>query len=224
MLSGGHKARPYISKGKIGYGHIAMCPYKIKIRGFRSDTDYGKIMQDDLKLHEKIRKYEAVLNSLMDGVIIISRDMQTLWANKAITDLYGNTEEMYREKCYKFFYRLNEPCPGCPSKEVFTDGKPHRRMQYVIDQNNKPRWRNVRANPYYDEDNNLLGSIEVISDHTKIKKTEKELKRSEEKYRTIIENIKEGVFEVDLSGSFTFVNESQAKIFGCSRDELLGTN
>lgn len=35
-------------------------------------------MQENHKLHEKARKYEAILNSLVDGVIIISRDMQAL--------------------------------------------------------------------------------------------------------------------------------------------------
>ena len=92
-------------------------------------------MQENLKLDEKVSGHEAILNSLADGLIIISPDMQTLWANKTITNAYGNTEEMYKKKCHDFFYGLDEPCSGCPSIRVFADGKPHRSIQSVIEPN-----------------------------------------------------------------------------------------
>jgi two-component system sensor histidine kinase/response regulator len=49
-------------------------------------------------------------------------------------------------------------------------------------------------------------------------------RQSEEKYRTILESISEGYYEVDLAGNFTFFNDSLCKILGYSRDELLGMN
>ncbi len=56
------------------------------------------------------------------------------------------------------------------------------------------------------------------------KRTQDELKESEEKYRTILENIEEGYYEVDLAGNFTFFNESIQKILGYDRNELQGMN
>jgi PAS domain S-box-containing protein len=61
-------------------------------------------------------------------------------------------------------------------------------------------------------------------DITKYKIAEEALRQSEEKYRTILENIEEGYFEVDLSGTFTFVNDALCKIAGYDRDELIGMN
>ncbi|MBZ0275931.1 MAG: PAS domain S-box protein, partial [Anaerolineae bacterium] len=55
-------------------------------------------------------------------------------------------------------------------------------------------------------------------------RTEENLRQSEEKYRTILEQIKEGYFEVDLTGTFTFVNDSICVISGHYRDELVGHN
>jgi len=43
-------------------------------------------------------------------------------------------------------------------------------------------------------------------------------------YRTIIDEMDEGYQEVDLAGNFTFFNEAFLKIFGYSRDEIMGTN
>lgn len=50
------------------------------------------------------------------------------------------------------------------------------------------------------------------------------LQESEEKYRTVLESIEEGYFEVDLAGNFTFVNEATCKILGYEKNELMGIN
>jgi len=51
---------------------------------------------------------------------------------------------------------------------------------------------------------------------------EEELSRNEEKYRTILENIEEGYFEVDLAGNFTFFNDALCGLAGLPKNELLG--
>ncbi|MFX1409202.1 MAG: PAS domain S-box protein [Promethearchaeota archaeon] len=45
-----------------------------------------------------------------------------------------------------------------------------------------------------------------------------------EKYRSIIKNIKECYFEVDLKGNFTFFNDSLYKLLDYSQNELIGLN
>jgi PAS domain S-box-containing protein len=51
-----------------------------------------------------------------------------------------------------------------------------------------------------------------------------ELRHSEEKYRTILENIEEGYYEMDLAGSFTFVNDAMGNTLGYPKDEIQGVN
>jgi diguanylate cyclase (GGDEF)-like protein/PAS domain S-box-containing protein len=51
---------------------------------------------------------------------------------------------------------------------------------------------------------------------------EEQLRQSEEKYRTILQTIQEGYFELDLAGNFTFVNDAQCINLGYSREELIG--
>jgi len=53
------------------------------------------------------------------------------------------------------------------------------------------------------------------------KKAEQALKESEEKYRTILESMEEGYYEVDLEGRFTFVNDAMSRILDYSKSELL---
>jgi PAS domain S-box-containing protein len=59
---------------------------------------------------------------------------------------------------------------------------------------------------------------------TNRKQAEEALRQSEEKYRSILENIQEGYFEVDLAGNFTFFNDSLYRAIGYSREELMSMN
>jgi two-component system cell cycle sensor histidine kinase/response regulator CckA len=54
------------------------------------------------------------------------------------------------------------------------------------------------------------------------KQAEEALRQSEERYRTILENIEDGYYEVDLSGDFTFFNDSLCRMLGYSREEMVG--
>jgi twitching motility protein PilJ len=56
------------------------------------------------------------------------------------------------------------------------------------------------------------------------KRADEALRRSEEKYRTILESIEDGYYEVDLGGSLTFFNDPVCKLHGYSPDELKGMN
>jgi len=55
-------------------------------------------------------------------------------------------------------------------------------------------------------------------------KAEKKLRESEKKYRTLVENMEEGIASVDENENFTFVNQAACKIFGYSEKEILKMN
>ena len=63
---------------------------------------------------------------------------------------------------------------------------------------------------------------ELRRDIAERKRAEDALKESEEKYRTILENIEDGYFEVDIAGNLTFFNDSLCRMLGYSKDEMIG--
>ena len=73
-----------------------------------------------------------------------------------------------------------------------------------------------------DEKGQIAGIRCTIQDITERKRNEEALRESEERYRTILENIEDGYYEVDLPGNFTFFNDSLCRMLGYSRDELIG--
>jgi len=64
----------------------------------------------------------------------------------------------------------------------------------------------------------------TMLDITESKGAQEALRESEEKYRTILEDLEDGYFEVDIAGNLTFFNGSLCRIFGYSKDELIGMN
>ncbi len=50
------------------------------------------------------------------------------------------------------------------------------------------------------------------------------LRWSEEKYHSILENIEDEYYEIDLEGNYTFVNQAVCNNQGLTRKELIGTN
>jgi PAS domain S-box-containing protein len=72
--------------------------------------------------------------------------------------------------------------------------------------------------------NNQEFVLSSISDITERKRAEEALRESEEQYRTVLDNIEYGYFEVDIAGNFTFFNDSLCRILGYSRDETMGMN
>jgi two-component system NtrC family sensor kinase len=63
-----------------------------------------------------------------------------------------------------------------------------------------------------------------LTDVTGRKKVEESLRKSEERYRTILEDMGKGYYEVDLAGNITFVNDSICRMLGYSSGKVIGTN
>jgi two-component system cell cycle sensor histidine kinase/response regulator CckA len=81
----------------------------------------------------------------------------------------------------------------------------------------------IRAVPI-EKNGSVIGVQAILRNIADRKRAEVALQKSEEKYRSILENMEEGYYEVDLAGNFTFFNDSLCKFFGYSRDEMLGMN
>ncbi len=82
----------------------------------------------------------------------------------------------------------------------------------------------MRARSIKDQQGKIIGGVLAARDITSRRQAEEALRKSEEKYRNILERIEDGYYEIDHTGTLTFFNDSLCRMLGYSQDEALGLN
>ena len=84
-------------------------------------------------------------------------------------------------------------------------------------------WIDTTITPILDANNIIKSYLIHIIDITELKLAEETLKTSEEKYRTIFENIQDVFYQIDLNGVILDISPSVSRFSDYNRDELIGT-
>ncbi|MDJ0876944.1 MAG: PAS domain S-box protein [Desulfobacterales bacterium] len=165
----------------------------------------------------------TVLDSIDADIYVV--DMETyaiIFMNKHMRDHLG--ENLIGKTCWQVLGCEPRPCRRCtPDQLLDKDGSP--KGVYVWEERHPHtgKWHMKHSRAIrWAEDRFVL--LHVATDISERKAAEIALRESEEKYRTILQSIEEGYYEVDLAGNMTFYNESMCKISGYDADELMGMN
>jgi two-component system sensor histidine kinase UhpB len=174
--------------------------------------------------------YRITINSLNEGLITTNKNGEILFMNPAAELLTGwkihDAEKLPLEKVY---HVINENT-GQPFENIVR--RILRKKKVVGFENNtiltrKDEGQLIISNngsPLFDKKGNLNGALLLFQDVTEKKKMESDLKESEKKYRTLIEEASDAIFISDLSGKILEVNHSATKLIGFSLEELQKMN
>ena len=72
------------------------------------------------------------------------------------------------------------------------------------------------------EDDRLVGGQGTVRDVSERERLERELRESEARFRNLVENSPDLVWEIDLDGRFTYVSDSVERLLGVPASEMLG--
>ncbi len=182
----------------------------------------------DLKMAEAVlrkseERFRLMVQNAHEGIFIASGGMFR-FLNPRIVEIIGHPEEELLSKPFTEFIH--------PDDRAMVLQRHYRRIQgenitsrypfRMVDRNGNEKW--VEIDSALTSWEGRPAALGFMADITERKRTEEALRQSEEKYRTIIENIEEGYYEVDLAGTHVFANNSLCEILGYPHDELIGKN
>ena len=191
----------------------------VGFRGVSRDVTERKLAEEALELQRAY--FQQLFNNSPDAIVILDTETKLVEANKAFEKLFGYSCAEIKGRTIKELIipedRLEE------ASAVF-------RMVLQGRVVRKELVRRCKDGGLLDVsmvaypvrfDSKLVGIYSIYSDITERKRAEEALRQSEEKYRTILEEMEDAYFEVDLGGHFTFANNSVSRDLGYSKEELI---
>lgn len=179
---------------------------------------------------EELRAGRDFLNNIIDSSpsYIFAQDMQhriTL-CNDAVSRLFGMPKEKILGKTEQDLFPKNiADAIQKVNRQIMRSGAPIQMEEVIASKTEgSPRVVITTKFPFRDGDGKIGGLGGVATDITERKQAEEALKRSEERYRTLIEQASDGIFIADLSGKILDVNPSGCQMLNYKDEEIPGLN
>ncbi|OGF49489.1 MAG: hypothetical protein A2231_01695 [Candidatus Firestonebacteria bacterium RIFOXYA2_FULL_40_8] len=165
-----------------------------------------------------------VLDSIQDGISVLDKDLKILRVNKVMENWYKDSMPLVGKKCYQAYYGKNTSCAVCPTQKTLKTGVTCNETVPRMDKNKKIiGWQDLYAYPLKNAKTGKTdGVIEYVKDITKDKASEKNLLDSEVKYRELWDNAPVAYHTLNPDGVVTSVNETELKMLGYDKDEMVG--
>jgi diguanylate cyclase (GGDEF)-like protein/PAS domain S-box-containing protein len=199
--------------------------YRGKRATVGSFLDITELKKAEEALAESEARYRSVVETGGAGIVIGDPSGRIVFVNQAFCKMLGYSRQ---ELIGELFAKFVHPDDTAMVIEKFAEGLAHPEAEYHLEframhKEGHVVWIYPSVSPIF-RNNVLVSGVAVVFDITERKRLEDDLKKSEERYRTILEEIQDNYFETDLEGNFTFVNDSMCRIMGYSKEELIGMN
>ncbi len=201
---------------------ISAYPSRAGISVFVKDITDRKKAEESLQQSEE--KYRALFDSSGIGMFVMDAETtRIVICNQAATKMFGfsSVEEAIGVNPLDFILPEDkEKAFEITLKEMFEQDLRRTHEYRVVNKDGREGWASVTGARIMHE--GKLAGLVSITDVTERKQAVEALMQSEERYRTMLEEMEDAYFEVDLGGHFTFINNSVCRDLGYSKEELMG--
>ncbi|MEJ2718785.1 MAG: PAS domain S-box protein [Deltaproteobacteria bacterium] len=177
-------------------------------------SDISDLKQAEDALRTERDNLVNILDAMPDGVYISNQEYDIQYVNSAIERDFGPWRG---RKCHEYLHARDVVCPWCHDYEILAGKKGRWERNF----SRTGKTYDVIGTPLRNPDGSIL-KLAIFRDISERKRMEDALRRSEAKYRALIENAQEGIWAVDTEGRTTFVNPRMAEILGYAPEEMLG--
>jgi len=173
---------------------------------------------------ESEERFRRIVETAQEGIWVLNAEAKTVYANQRIAEMLGyNVHEMLgrplfafmdeaaREEAVGYFARRKQ---GIQEKHDFRFCK----------KDGEHLWAIVSASPMLDEQGNFLGAFGMLTDITERKQVEEALRKSEARFRTLVQYSSDILTILDANGTIRYQSPSIERVLGYEPEQLINTN
>lgn len=163
-------------------------------------------------------RFQKMLSLVPDMISVIDKNMNIMYSNWNGFAAVPKEKRVVNTKCYKTYRNFDNLCPDCKARTVLHNKKTYEKEVQLPD----GTYVDLRVIPIIEKDGSVELFIEWVRDISDRKKSEKNLRESEEKHRRLYETMAQGIIYQSADGTIISANPAAERILGITLDQMKG--
>jgi PAS domain S-box-containing protein len=185
-------------------------------RGIIRDVTERK--QTEQRLKDSEQALRSMFNAITESALLVETDGTVVAANQAAAERLGSSiKEIVGKNIYDFLAHNVAESRRLQANKIIQTGRP-----VVFEDIHLGKYLHNSVYPVKDSSGNVTKLAIFASDHTDCKKAEAALRASENKYRTLLENLPQKIFLKDKNSVYTCCNKNYADDLKIKPQEIAG--
>lgn len=221
----GYEFRLIRANGEIRRMYVAVRMIEGTDKSVASVTDITERYNAEESLRSKTALLEALTDTTIDGLLVVDENRKRIATNRRFIELWGIPRHLVDDE--NDTPLLNHASSMVKHPEQFVErvnylyDHPHETGREEIELKNGMVFDRYSA-PVLGEDGHHYGRIWSFRDITLRKQAENGLRRSEERFRSLVETTSDWVWEVDKNIVYTYASARVKDILGYEPEEIVG--
>jgi len=192
----------------------------VGLRGIVIDITERK--KTETALRESEKKYRDLVENINDVIYAIDKDGVMTYVSPVIESITGySPSEIIGSHSTVFIHKEDVQRMSKAFQKILS-GHLEPGEYRILTKSGEIRWIRTDSKPIYVE-NQVIGVRGVLTDITERKKAEEALKESEDKFRTLAEQLPNMIF-INKKGKIVYTNKKSEEIMGYTKDEFYSPN